>query len=229
MKKIFLILAVIMSMPHIFAQNTSGQTSKEQTESDAFYIKLLNVKPTKKAKKQAKKLKKEGWMVPAGEKSIEEQLMQCLLYRKELIKTENGEITNRFIMGFGAQSAKNYNTSYAVACANAQTELAGMLNTEIVAVIEMGLENVQYSSVDAATMNRFSAKSQHVVDVTLKNSKPVLVIYRRLQNNDFEVQVQLAFDNQELAARLKCNMQKTLEGEEDSLDSVVDEVFGHEP
>lgn len=64
-----------------------------------------------------------------------------------------------------------------------------------------------------------------IVDQTLTNAIPVLAIYRRLPNNNFEVQVRIAFDKKELIARIKRNMQQELEKDGDKLYDIVDAVL----
>lgn len=223
MKKIFSILVSTMIATATFAQS-AVELAKQQAELNAVHMKMLNAKPTKDAKKQAKELKKEGWTVPAGGKSIEHQITEGQLYGAELMTDENGGITKRFIMQTAVQTAGTYNAGYAAARASAQVELATMLKTEIVAAMQSKLDNMQSSGITAVTVDKFNERSRSIVDATLTNSIPVLTIYRRLQNNNFEIQVRLAFDKKELLARLKRNMQKELEMEGDSLDSLVEDI-----
>ena len=223
MKKIFSFMVMALIATTSFAQSAT-QLAKQQAELNAIHMKMLNAKPTKNAKKQAKELKKEGWTVPAGEKSIEQQITESQLYGAELMTDENGNTTKRFILETAVQTAGTYNAGYAAARANAQAELAAMLKTQIVSAMQGKLDNSQNSSVSAVTIDKFNQRSRVIVDETLSNSLPVLAVYRRLQNNNFEVQVRIAFDKKELTARLKRNMQKELESEGDNLGSLVDEV-----
>lgn len=223
MKKIFSFMVMALIATTSFAQSAT-QLAKQQAELNAIHMKMLNAKPTKNAKKQAKELKKEGWTVPAGEKSIEQQITESQLYGAELMTDENGNTTKRFILETAVQTAGTYNAGYAAARANAQAELAAMLKTQIVSAMQGKLDNSQNSSVSAVTIDKFNQRSRAIVDETLSNSLPVLSVYRRLQNNNFEVQVRIAFDKKELTARLKRNMQKELESEGDNLGSLVDEV-----
>lgn len=224
MKKILVMLAVAMSAIPTFAQS-AAELAKQQAELRAINMKMLKAKPTKDAKKQAKALVKEGWMVPAGEKSIEQQITESQLLGAENMADENGAATKRYLMQTAVQTAGTYNAGYAAARANAQTELAAMLKTEIVAAMGKKLDNNQTSSINAVTVDKFNERARAIVDATLTNSIPVMAIYRRLQNNNFEVQVRLAFDKKELAARLKRNMQKELEMEGDELDSLVEDIM----
>lgn len=224
MKKMISLVVLALLATTSFAQ-TAAELAKQQQELNAINMKMLNAKPTKAAKKQAKELKAEGWTVPAGESSIEQQITMSQLYGAELTTDENGNLTKRFIMQTAQQTSGSYNAGYAAARAAAQTELAAMLKTELVSAIQQKLDNSQNDALSAITIDKFNERSSMIVDQTLSHSIPVLAIYRRLSNNNFEVQVRIAFDKKELVARIKRNMQKELENEGDKLNEIVDEVF----
>jgi hypothetical protein len=64
-----------------------------------------------------------------------------------------------------------------------------------------------------------------IVDQTMTNGIPMLAVYRRLPNGNFEVQVRLAFDKKDIMARMKKSMQKELEKESDALINVAQDVI----
>lgn len=72
MKKLFsLIIMAVMLAVGANAQS-AADLARQQQELNNIMRTSLNAKPTKDAKKQAKELKKQGWVVPAGERSIEQ-------------------------------------------------------------------------------------------------------------------------------------------------------------
>ena len=226
-KMILMVAAVLMTSTAVNAQSAI-ELAKQQKELNDINRKMLNQKPTKDAKKQAKELKKEGWLVPAGELSIEQQLTKSQLMGEELMADENGAPTKRFIMQTGLQTSGSYNAGYAAARTAAMTELASLLKTEIVSAFQQKLDNAQNSSIDATTVDKFNQRTKGIIDQALTNAIPCLKIYRTLSNNNYQVQVRLAFDKKELAARLKRNMQKELEQEGDEeLNGIVDEVLSN--
>lgn len=224
MKKILSFVAAIMIATTATAQ-TAMELARQQQELNAINMKMLNAKPTKQAKKQAKELKAEGWTVPAGDIDIAQQVTRSQLYRAELTTDESGNVTKRYIMQTAQQTAGTYNSGYAAARAAAQTELAAMLKTELVTAMQQKLDNSQSNALTATTIDKFNQRSRMIVDQTLTNAIPVLAIYRRLPNNNFEVQVRIAFDKKELIARIKRNMEQELEKDGDKLYDIVDAVF----
>ena len=223
MKKILFFVAALMIAATATAQ-TAMELARQQQELNAINMAMLNAKPTKQAKKQAKELKAEGWTVPAGDLDIAQQVTRSQLYSAELATDESGNVTKRYIMQTAQQTAGTYNSGYAAARAAAQTELAAMLKTELVTAMQQ-LDNSESDALTAITIDKFNQRSRMIVDQTLTNAIPVLSIYRRLPNNKFEVQVRIAFDKKELIARIKRNMELELEKDGDKLYDIVDAVF----
>ena len=224
MKKNHYYVAAIMIAARATAQ-TAMELARQQQELNAINMAMLNAKPTKQAKKQAKELKAEGWTVPAGDLDIAQQVTRSQLYSAELATDESGNVTKRYIMQTAQQTAGTYNSGYAAARAAAQTELAAMLKTELVTAMQQKLDNSESDALTAITIDKFNQRSRMIVDQTLTNAIPVLSIYRRLPNNKFEVQVRIAFDKKELIARIKRNMELELEKDGDKLYDIVDAVF----
>lgn len=225
MKKLFsLIVMALMLITGANAQ-TAADLARQQQELNDIMRKSLNSKPTKDAKKQAKELKKQGWTVPAGERSIEQQITESQFINAELMVDENGAPTKRFIQHTGVSTAGTYNAAYAAGRSNAQVEIANMLETEIAAAMQGKLDNAQQNAVNATTVEKYNQRIKAIVHESLSNSIPVLAIYRALPNNNFEVQVRIAFDKKEVSAKLKRALQKELEMEGDQLNGMVDDAL----
>lgn len=204
------------------------ELAKQQQELNAIHMKIINAEPSKSAKKEAKALKKEGWTVPVGECSIEQQITSSQLYRAELTTDAEGNTTKRFIVQTALQTAGTYNTGYAAARAAAQQEVAAMLKTRLASLMSNKRKNNQENAVNAATTDKFGQESMLLVDETLTNGIPVLAIYRRLLNNNFEVQVGIAYDKKQIASQMKKKLQKEMSWEGEALMDMVDEVFAEE-
>lgn len=226
-------MIILMAIAILYGVTTSAQSAKElakqQQELNEINLKLLNSKPTKDAKKQEKKLRKEGWLVPAGDKTIAKQIMETQLLGEELMADETGNPTKRFIIRSSQAIAGTYNAGVAAARSNAQVELASMLETKVAAALETKLDNQQNTAITANTVEKFHERAKAIIDAALTNTRTTLSIYRVNVQNNYEVQIQLAFDKKELSARLKRIIQKELEmeGDED-LNGVVDYVLTNE-
>lgn len=225
MKKIMMMLAfAIMGMGCAYAQKTELQIAKERAQEQKEYMKMLNAKPCKDAKKQAKEWKKEGWKVTAGGKTMEKQINESMLLDEVYMQNEVGAKCKRYIQHTAMQTAGTYNAGYAAARNIAATELGGMLQTKIAAAMQSKLDNAQASKISATTVDKFNQRQKSIIDATLTNTNPVIAIYREVGSN-YQVQVRIAFDKQELAARMKRKLQQELEEEGDELFDIVDEVL----
>lgn len=219
MKKMISLLTLIVFTNMSFAQ-TATELAIQQKEQNAIYMKLLNIKPTKSAKKLAKQFKKEGWEVPAGESDLAIQITKSQLLGEELTTNESGNTTNRYYQHTAITTSNTYNTGFASARANALTEVASMIKTQLVAEWKAKTDNSQNNSTNATTNENFNQRIGGIVDETITNAIPVLTTFRRFDNK-FEVQVRLAFDKKELATRLK----RMLEKEGDKLNDIVEAVL----
>lgn len=225
MKKVFSILLMALMLAVGVNAQSATDLAKQQQELTKILRKTLDAKPTKEAKQQAKTLKKAGWTVTAGERSIEQQITESQLFSAELMSDENGASSRRFIQHTGLSTAGTYNAAYAASRSNAQVEIANMLETEIAAAMQGKLDNAQLNAVSATTVEKFNQRIKAIIHESLTNSIPVVAIYRVLKNNNYEVQTRIAYDKKELAARIKRTLQKELEEEGDQLNGLVDEAL----
>lgn len=208
-----------------YAQS-AAELAKQQKEINEINMKLLNSKPSKDARTQEKTLKKQGWQVPAGSKTIAKQITETQLLGEELMADETGNPVKRYIIRSAQTVSGSYNAGVAAARANAQIELAAMLETKVAAAMETKIDNQQTSAITANTVDKFHERAKSIIDACLTNTNTVLSIYRITPQNNYEVQVQVAFDKKELVARLKRNIQKELEKEGDEdLNDIVDSVL----
>lgn len=221
-----MIMAVaIMGVVTVNAQSAK-QLAKEQQELNEINMKFLNGKPSKDAKKQEKNLIKEGWMVPAGGKTIAKQITETQLLGEELMADENGNPTKRYIIRSAQSVAGTFNAGVATARANAQVELSAMLETKVAAAMETKLDNQQNSAISAVTVEKFHERAKSIIDASLKNTRTVLSIYRITSGNNYEVQLQVAYDKKVLSTLLKKKLHEELEKEGDEdLNDIVDDVL----
>ena len=73
-------MAIAILSGTTMSAQSAKELAKQQQELNEINLKMLNSKPTKDAKKQEKKLAKEGWCVPAGSKTIAKQITETLEY-----------------------------------------------------------------------------------------------------------------------------------------------------
>lgn len=230
MKKILMMLALVLMGTTVSYAQSAIELAKQQRELDKINRDLLNMKPTKTAKKQAKEWKKEGWVVPVGGSDLAQQITRSQLMGEELMADENGQPVKRYILHTATVTSGSESVGYAAARSQCQQEIASMLQTKVAAAIQGKADNAQNSAIDATTVSKFNQRAKSIFDASLSMMTPVIHIYRVLPNNNYQVQATIAYDKKEMKARLKRQLQKELEEEGDEmlgeeLGNVVDEVL----
>lgn len=226
MKKVLLMMVIAIATTSVTYAQSASELAKQQKELNEINLKLLNSKASKSARKEAKKLIKQNWLVPAGSKSIDMQITEVQLLGEVLMADENGNPVKRYIIRSSQAVSGSFNAGVAAARANAQVEIAAMLQTKVAAAMETKLDNQQTTSITANTVEKFHERAKSIIDACLTNTNTVLSIYRLTPQNNYEVQVQVAFDKKELSARLKRRIQQELEMEGDNdLNDIVDGVL----
>lgn len=226
MKKLITLiaLALIIGLGTTYAQ-TPAELARQQRELNDLNRRLLEAKPTKEAKKEAKRLKKAGWEAPAGERSIEQQITEGQLLSAELMADADGSPSRRYIQHTAVATAGTYNAAYATARANIQAEVAAMLETELAAAIQQKLDNAQDDAQLAVSVDKFNQRMRSIVNASLTGAIPVVSIYRTLPNRNIEVQVRLAYDKKAVANKIRSQMRQELEAEGDQLNDLADKAL----
>lgn len=227
MKRLTLLLAVGMIATASYAQS-AVELAKQQRELDKINMEMLNAKPSKEAKKEAKRKEKDGWRVPLGCDELAVQITRGRLMNKELMADENGQPVRRYILHTAKVTSGSESAGYASARNQCQVEIAAMLKTKVAAAMKAALDNRQTSVINATSNDQFNQRVQSITDATLSMMIPVGHCYLVLPNNSYQVEVQMAYDKKEMKASLKRQLEKELKMEGDELNDVVKDVLSGE-
>lgn len=168
---------------------------------------VSSTKPTKEVKKQAKRLKKEGWKIFPEGALLEIQIAECQQMELEQIADKNGNYTSRYIMATGLATASTIDIGKTMARVRAQEEIAGLLETHLTALIESELSNIQRPTGEVRSTSKFAMHSKSIIKGTLNHCITVLSIHRPLDNGTVEVQIRLALDKQLLAEQISSSVE----------------------
>ena len=84
MKKLMMVaISLIIACGSSFAETSAKEIRKERQEINKMAKKDLSAKVSKATKKEAKRLKKEGWIVSPGALPLEKQLERSYLMEYE--------------------------------------------------------------------------------------------------------------------------------------------------
>ena len=146
----------------------------------------------KDAKKEAKRLKKEGWMVPAGSLPLESQLFQAYKLQAEV----NDDMQPKYDFGQAISGGSFYDAAKMQAVELAKAELAGNILTDLTTIVNVKLENQQISADKATSASEIIKEGEAVVSQKLVSPIPLVEIYRTLKDGTVEVQIRLAYDKE---------------------------------
>lgn len=225
MKKLLIVLAGILLFGNAFAQDAEEYKAfiKERKAVQKLVYSERNEKVSKDAKKTAKVLAKEGWIVTPGALPIEKQLEKS--YQMQYEYDINTGMP-KYIKGEGKAISTSYDAAKMHAMADAKTELAGNIQTEVAAIIEEKLANSEIGQGDAVAVSNAVQVSKQVIAQSIGRVITVVECYRELKNKNFEVQVRILYNGEMAAQAAKKAIKEELEKKGDELSKELDKMLG---
>ncbi len=223
MKKLIMVaMAVIVACASVCAETNAKEIRKERQEINKLAKKELSAKVDKTVKKEARRLKKEGWVVTPGALPMEKQLERSYLMEYEY----NEDLYPKYIMANAQSVAENYDAAKMAATSLAITNLAGQIQTEVTALIENTVNNKQLSAEEAASITETVMGSKNLISQSIGRTIVVVECYRVLENNNREVMVRLAYNGETAKEVTKNIVREELAKKGQKLHSQLDQVLG---
>lgn len=222
MKKLVLLFAASLFVSGV-AYSQSTKEIREEREAIAKMSKAaLNDKATKSARKEAKQLKKDGWLSAPGALPIDRQLDRSYLMQYEY--DEN--MLPKYIMGEAMSIGRNYDAAKMQAFELAKQNLAGQIQTEITALIENTVANEQLGAEQAESVTRSVMAAKNLISQSIGRTITVVEVYRTLSNKNKEVLLRIAYNSNMAMSAAKKAVKKDLEQRGDNLHEKLDEILG---
>lgn len=222
MKKLVLLFAASLFVGGV-AYSQSIKEIREEREAIAKMSKAaLNDKATKSARKEAKELKKDGWLSAPGALPIDRQLDRSYLMQYEY--DEN--MLPKYIMGEAMSIGRNYDAAKMQAFELAKQNLAGQIQTEITALIENTVANEQLGAEQAESVTRSVMAAKNLISQSIGRTITVVEVYRTLSNKNKEVLLRIAYNSNMAMSAAKKAVKKDLEQRGDNLHEKLDEILG---
>lgn len=223
MKAVKFLLAMVLVA---FTMGVSAQTSKEIAKERSEIRKLskaeFNEKASKDARKEAKRLKKEGWQAAPGALPIEKQLDKSYLMQQEY--DEN--LFPKYLMGEAMSIGENYDAAKMQALELAKQNLAGQIQTEVTALIENTVANKQLQPEEAASVVQSISAGKNLISQSIGRVLTVVEVYRTVNNKNKEVLVRIAYNAEMAKAAAKQAVREDLEKKGEDLHNKLDQLLG---
>lgn len=222
MRKLFVCAFAFLCLTANVTAQTVKDIRKERQEIRKASKKDLNEKATKTARKDAKKLKKEGWITVPGALPLEKQLDKSYLMQMEY----DEDMYPKYLMGEAMSIGENYDAAKMQALELAKQNLAGQIQTEVTALIENSVANKQLANEDAASVTQSIMEAKNLISQSIGRTIIVMECYRTKTNKNKEVLVRIAYNGAMAKNAAKRAIQDELKSKGEDLQKKLDQLLG---
>ena len=189
---------ITILMAIVFAFSGTCVTVNAQQISEQAK-KTAKAKVTKEAKKEAKRLKKEGWNVTPGGIPIERQLDRAFGLQYEI----TDDNLPKYIIGTGMSVAEAYDAAKMQATEIAKQDLAAKTQSELTSEIKSTVANNQLSPDEAASVVEVINDSRSLITQSIGRVITITEVYRYKENKNVEVLIRVAYDSENIKKAAK--------------------------
>lgn len=222
MKKL-LIFAVILALS---ASTASAQSAKDIAKERKELAKAskaeLNAKASKTARKEAKRLKKAGWIITPGALPLEKQLDKAYMLQYEY----DEDMYPKYLVSEAMSIGENYDAAKMQANELAKQNLAGQIQTSITAIIENSVANQQLAKEEASSLTQSIIAGKNLISQNIGRVIPLVECYRVKSDLNKEVLVRIAYNSAMAKAAVKRAIQDELKDKSEELQKKIDEIIG---
>ncbi len=215
----------MLAGPLCHAQNADDYKNliKERKAMASFTRDQMKAKVSKDAKKEAKRLAKDGWTVAPGALPLERQLDRVYTMQYELDMNTGFP---KYIRGEAISIGENYDAAKMQATALAKIDLAGNIQTEVAALIETRVGNKQLSPEQAASVSNSVMGAKNMISQSIGRTITGLEVYRKLRNGNKEVRLLVLYNSDMAMAAAKKAVREDMEKKADKLVEQLDKILG---
>ena len=223
-KLIVSIFAAVMMMATAVGASAQVATNKERRaieKHETVLNKSMKKKAIKAARKEAKRLKKEGYAVPLGQLPMDKQLENSWQAAYEL--TPDG--LPYYIISSQKGVAANYTAAQMQAMNAAKMDIAGQIQTMVNQVIETKVASKELSRGEAESLNTFVSTSKNIISNTLGRVIKLVEVYREpKRSNTVEVMITLGYSAEVAQKEALKAMKESLTPEDVELMGQIDKL-----
>ena len=176
--KFLAVLALLSFSMNTMAQNAMQQKVKANKAA-------LKEKASKDAKKEAKRLQKEGWTIFPGGLPLEKQLDRVYMCREDY----DDDMRHNYYLGENTSIAENVAAGKVQATELARMDLASQIGSESTGIVDNMVANKILSDDQAASITTTLMENKTLFSQKLGRVDPVLQLMRVNKNNNKEVWV----------------------------------------
>lgn len=222
MKKLFVCAFAFLCLTTNMTAQTTKDIRKERQELRKASKSELNEKASKDARKEAKKLTKEGWITAPGALPLERQLDKSYMMQMEY----DDDMYPKYLMGEAMSIGENYDAAKMQALELAKQNLAGLIQTEVTALVENSVANKQLGAEEAASLTQSIMGAKNLISQSIGRTIIVMECYRVKSNKNKEVLVRIAYNGAMAKAAAKRAVQDELKDKSEEIHKKLDKILG---
>lgn len=224
MKKLLLVaMSLIMACGVSFAQEAK-EVLKERQEIAKLAKKELKARSTKEARKEAKKLTKQGFVVFPGDLPLAKQLDRSYMMEYEYVQASSGSVVPKYLVGRGMATGENYSAAQNAAIEVAKEYVAGLAEIEVSTITEMTLANNE--NEEPTSVAEVISASKNIVSKRLGEIQPIVSIHKDEKNGNKTVAVRVVYDRNTVLKTYKQVIREELEKKGEKLHEQLDKALG---
>ena len=177
----FLAVLVMLSLSMgVSAQNALQKKVKENKAA-------LKEKASKDAKKEAKRLQKEGWTVSPGGLPLEKQVDRLYMFLEDY----DDDMEPVYVDGEGRSIAENFAAAQIQATELARMNIASKISSEATGIVDNMVANKMLADDQAASITTTLVENKSIFSQKLGRMQTPLTVTRELKNRNKEVMVRM--------------------------------------
>ena len=190
-------------------------------QSEKEIKKDIKDKAIKQARKEAKKLKKDGFKVAPGQMPMDKQIEATWIKRYEI--DDNGN--KKWFVADARSVGETHSAAKLQAHEVAKVNLAGQIGTEVAGIIETNIANAQLNAEEAASITETVATFKSIVGSKMRRTT-ILFEADKSINKNTEVFVTMAYSYAEAVKMAKDIIKEEMKGkikiQSEQLDTILD-------
>lgn len=217
-----MMLSLALLVPSVTTEAQSLESMKARKALAKETKSALDARASRDARKQAKQLTKDGWLVSPGALPLEKQLDRVYQMQYEF----DEDMYPTYIMGDAQSIGENYDAAKFQAVELAKLNLATQIESEMTGLIDTEVANAELSAEEAASVTKSVGALKSIMTQKLGRVVTVVECYRKLSNKNTEVRVVIAYNAKKAMEQAKNAIREQLAAEGEELRAKLDKALG---
>jgi hypothetical protein len=210
--------AALLLVLLVLAVSTADAALKPRANRQAR--KEIGKRAAKEARVEARRFRRQGWFVAPGALPMDKQIEKA--WELQYLNDENGYPL--YIVATGNSVAETQSAAKLQATELAKLELAGLVQTNVIALIENSVANNQLNNEEAASVTKTVAASKNVIAQEIGRVLVLVELYRKINLNT-EATVRVGYNSKLAVEAAKKVIRRQLEEQTEILHEKLDKLL----